>query len=91
MPAIIKIHQRIIKIQPNQPKSPNPKFIILLVEFLLKGDDHPPVIICIIGMKPAPCEGIATEVSSTPPAGRQALKRFPMAMCVCSSFFSPII
>src|SRR3989338_8964328 len=65
MPAIIKTHQRIIKIQPKPPKGPNPKFIILLsVKLLLpKGDDHPPHIIFIIGIQPPLIAGNTADVS----------------------------
>src|SRR3989338_3846319 len=53
MPAMIKTHQRIINIQPKEPNVPNPKFIILLfVELLPKGDDHPPHIMFIMGIQP---------------------------------------
>src|SRR3989344_8945167 len=84
MPAIIKTHQKIINIQPKLPKGPNPKFIISFVELLPKGDDHPPIIICIIGIKPVPCDGNAAEVS-------QSLLRLPQAICICSSPCSSII
>src|SRR3989338_7843653 len=64
IPTIIKTHQRIIKIQPKEPKGPNPKFIILFVELLPKGDDHPPhIIFIIIGIQPPLMAGNAAEVS----------------------------
>src|SRR3989338_4652911 len=83
MPAIIKTHQRIIKIHPKPPKGPNPKFIILLfVELLSKGDDHPPHIIFIIGIQPPLIAGNTADVS-------QPESRLPMTIWICSSPSSP--
>src|SRR3989338_1200949 len=63
IPAIIKTHQRIIKIQPKEPKGSNPKFIILFVELLPRGDDHPPHIMFIMGIQPLPLKENAAEIS----------------------------
>src|SRR3989338_6299852 len=85
MPAIIKTHQRTIKIQPNPPIVPNPKFIILFVELLLpKGDDHPHHIIFIIGIQPPLPTGKAAEVS-------QPESRLPITIWICSSPSSPCV
>src|SRR3990167_7671016 len=85
MPAIIKTHQRIINIQPNPPKGPNPKFIILFVELLPpKGDDHPPHIMIIIGSQPPLPAGNAAEVS-------QPERRLPITIWICSSPSSPCV
>src|SRR3990167_1890562 len=85
MPAIINTHHRTIKIQPNPPIVPNPKFIILFVELLLpKGDDHPPHIIFIIGIQPPLPTGKAAEVS-------QPESRLPITIWICSSPSSPCV
>src|SRR3989338_5191362 len=83
MPAIITTHQRIIKIQPKEPKGSNPKFIILFVELLLpKGDDHPPHIMFIIGIQPPLIAGNDADVS-------QPDSRLPITIWICSSPSSP--